>query len=139
MPNKTLSWHSASNYCKQHGTNLASIKDRNENDVIKKVISHYQALKIGLNIWIGLNDVKKEGQYVWTDGTEYSFKNWSPGEPNNQHNKEDCVHMTNHWQWKWNDNTCSHQMKFICKFEGKIWRNAWFLLLWLLAGGGGTL
>ena len=97
---------------------MASIKDRNENDVIRKVILRYEA-EIDYNIWIGLNDVRKEGQYVWTDRTRSPFRNWSPGEPNNKNNNEDCVHMTRYWEWTWNDNICDQEMKFICKIESK--------------------
>ena len=35
------------------------------------------------NVWIGLNDLDVENTFKWTDGTNISFKNWAPDQPDN--------------------------------------------------------
>lgn len=34
-------------------------------------------------IWIGLNDRDRKGVYKWSDGTDFNYANWKPGEPSN--------------------------------------------------------
>ena len=88
-----------------------------------------------LTWWIGLNDIKREHHFVW-DGTNRTFVNGTDAgnfltaqgihwEPNDQDN-EDCVEIR--WEQRhyyeqvhapfelqWNDNSCSHQARFICE------------------------
>jgi hypothetical protein len=50
---------------------------------------------MGINaVWIGANDIHKEGTMVWASDNKYvsgGFKNWHTGEPNNSKSLEDCV------------------------------------------------
>ena len=32
-------------------------------------------------VWIGLNDLDEEGNYVWQDGSSSGYTNWQPGKP----------------------------------------------------------
>ena len=118
IPNHKMSWQEASNYCNSLGGNLTSIKDQNESYVIRRVIFHYRAQKIDSFLWIGLNDIRKEGEYVWTDGTVSSFRNWQPNQPDNFTN-EDCVHIRRDYDWKWNDLKCGEKIMLMCKIKGK--------------------
>ena len=120
-----MSWQDASNYCNYLGGNLTSVKDKNESNVIRRVIFHYRSQNGDEPIWIGLNDKINERNFVWSDGTGYSFKNWETGEPNNWFNDtlnldEDCVQFRRRGTWKWNDFECTKKSKFICKVKGKI-------------------
>ena len=65
---------------------LASIHSQAENNYMASLITAHQ------HMWIGLNDVASEGDYVWVDGTPFDFVNWASGEPNNSNN-EDYVQM----------------------------------------------
>jgi hypothetical protein len=51
-------------------------------------------LEMGINdLWIGANDIHREGTMVWvSDKTNVSkgFSNWHPGEPNNSRSSEHC-------------------------------------------------
>jgi hypothetical protein len=73
---------------------------------------------MGINaMWIGANDIHKEGTMVWVSDNKYisrGFKNWHTGEPNNSKGLEDCVHL---WSFdgSWNDSECSSAFGFICK------------------------
>ena len=69
-------------------------------------------------MWIGANDMHREGTMVWvSDTTNVSkgFSNWFPGEPNNSGRSEHCVHIWSVQGYKWNDADCSKKIGFICK------------------------
>lgn len=43
-------------------------------------------------LWIGLNDLKLQMNFEWSDGTPVKFTYWHPFEPNNfRDSLEDCV------------------------------------------------
>lgn len=43
-------------------------------------------------LWIGLNDLKQQMNFEWSDGSFVSFTHWHPFEPNNfRDSLEDCV------------------------------------------------
>ena len=51
--------------------------------------------------WIGGQRVGEE--WTWSDGTPWDFEHWSPGEPDNKHNRQ--AHLTINW-WRpeeWDD------------------------------------
>ena len=67
--------------------------------------------------WIGLNDIAKEGRYVWSDGSVNNYTNWNTGEPNNWWNQsdEDCTVFR--VSGTWNDLPCTNRIinKNACK------------------------
>ena len=71
-----------------------------------------------MNIWIGCNDLNREGRFVWIHNNRpITFSNWAPREPNN-HRNEDCCMMghINHGAGQWNDGHCHiGEPNFICK------------------------
>jgi hypothetical protein len=64
--------------------------------------------------WIGINDVKAEGAYVWTDNTPFNFNKWAGGEPNNA-GDEDCGHLAPWAGGDWNDMFCDQVRPYICR------------------------
>lgn len=45
-------------------------------------------------LWIGLNDLKIQMYFEWSDGTPVTFTKWLRGEPSHENNRqEDCVVM----------------------------------------------
>ena len=40
--------------------------------------------------WIGLRDNGRGKNWHWTDGSSLSYKNWSPGNPNNFNGNQHC-------------------------------------------------
>ncbi|XP_029692633.1 putative C-type lectin domain family 20 member A isoform X2 [Takifugu rubripes] len=60
--NKPMSWMDAQSYCRQHYTDLASVRDKSENEQIQLISSSPQ-------IWIGLY----RGPWKWSDGSSTSF------------------------------------------------------------------
>lgn len=41
--------------------------------------------------WIGYNDVKMEGNFVWSDGSPHRYENWDENEHNDRGRVENCV------------------------------------------------
>ncbi|XP_075900193.1 C-type lectin mannose-binding isoform-like [Nelusetta ayraudi] len=110
-----LPWADAEINCVSQGAHLVSIHSLEENDFVSTLIMNsdpYQG-----RTWIGLHDVIKEGAGMWTDGSTYKFHHWCPGEPNDQHQNEDCVHTNcdNSKPLKWNDSQCSNAYASVCK------------------------
>ena len=54
---------------------LASIANKEEDIFIKSLLGGTQ------NVWVGAKKLN-DGGWMWLDGTEFSYKNWAPGEPN---------------------------------------------------------
>lgn len=42
-------------------------------------------------IWIGINDIQREGLFDWSDHTTVSFTSWEFGRPSVATDQEDCV------------------------------------------------
>ncbi|XP_070543946.1 echinoidin-like [Ptychodera flava] len=76
--------------------------------------------------WIGLRDGATEGEYFWSDGgalCPFDFRNWAPGEPNNNTKKntedgQDCVQLWFRFGHGglWDDEYCDFRPKgIICE------------------------
>ena len=65
--------------------------------------------------WIGLDDIKTEGSWVWLDGTASTSSNtpWLSGEPNNLGN-EDCGTVGSS-SGGLNDVLCNIKLNFLCE------------------------
>ena len=107
-----LSWNDARAKCQLHGGELVSITSKREEEKVKELLSHIVG---NVYFWSGLNDIGKEGKYVWSDGSDYSYINWAEGDPNNFNNNEDCMLLET--SMRWYDYGCEKQEYFICKNE----------------------
>ncbi|XP_041081749.1 C-type mannose receptor 2-like isoform X2 [Polyodon spathula] len=122
-------WTEAQQYCREHYTDLVSIKSASENeDLVKKAQ--------GKPFWIGLFNEP----WKWSrQGDNYTYRSWfnrdSSGEPNNKEGDEKCVVMNEKSDWY--DTSCSNLFCFVCcsggysgncSFEGtnetKTWHKA---------------
>ena len=64
--------------------------------------------------WIGLNDISKEGFYVWADGSPLVYVNWSTGEAEAKlslQEERDCVAAT---KSSWQTRRCSETKASVC-------------------------
>ena len=70
-----MSWSDAEAYAQSLGGHLVTINDQAENDFILNI------LRRGLreSVWIGLNDVASEGNFVWASGQPVSYTDWNLG------------------------------------------------------------
>ncbi|XP_060546882.1 C-type Lectin CRL-like [Pantherophis guttatus] len=114
-----LSWHEAEIRCQSYGrgTHLASILTWPETLIVAKHISAYINEK-GVDVWIGLHDVRHNRIWRWTDESAFNYKNWMRGEPNNLWNSEYCVALRAAAVYKgWIDAVCMKKKAFICKHQ----------------------
>ncbi|XP_029615646.1 macrophage mannose receptor 1-like [Salmo trutta] len=99
--NKT--WIDAQSYCRQHHTDLVSVRNQTENTEIDQKIS----LR-GLPVWIGLF----LDSWIWSDQSDSSFRNWWPGHPSTDQSCN-CTLMFSE-KTEWINDLCDNTNYFIC-------------------------
>nr|XP_021527004.1 collectin-10 [Aotus nancymaae] len=101
-------------HCRIRGGMLAMPKDEAANTLI----ADYVAKSGFFRVFIGVNDLEREGQYVFADNTPLqNYSNWNEGEPSDPSGHEDCVEMLS--SGRWNDTECHLTMYFVCEFIKK--------------------
>ncbi|VDP35294.1 unnamed protein product [Heligmosomoides polygyrus] len=100
------SWYDAEEDCIAWGGHLVSIADANENDFVRGILRADGA-------WIGLNDIQRENQFVNSDQSTSSYRNFQKGEPDNANYNENCVEMRSSGEWT--DAFCLVMKPFVCK------------------------
>lgn len=107
--NKT--WIDAQSYCRQHHTDLVSVRNQTENTEIDQKIS----LR-GLPVWIGLF----LDSWIWSDQSDSSFRNWWPVRHSTDQ-RYNCTWMSTDpstYYTKWISSPCDNYEPFIC--HGKL-------------------
>ena len=112
-----LSWDAAEQACLDAGLQLASVQSAEENALLSLITA---AAGNAQSVWIGGTDKDDEGKWKWSpSGTELSYTNWHPGEPNNVNGNEHClaaIGLPGTWHnGKWNDGLCSAKLKYVCQ------------------------
>lgn len=103
-----LLWNEAKEVCEKWGGHLAYIESVEEDRFISSINkSDYVAL--------GGWDEPAEGIWTWTDGSEFTYTNWSYGEPNNSASAQD--HLFMYANGKWDDGYYYIKAPFICEWE----------------------
>ncbi|XP_043921443.1 macrophage mannose receptor 1-like [Protopterus annectens] len=104
-----VSWHAARNECLHLGGNLASIKNEKQQTFLTLKLKDMK-----VNVWIGLNDINNEGQFLWTDGQGVYYTNWAKGFPT----WYDCVAIHTGIRGEvgaWEDYLCTLSRGYICQ------------------------
>ncbi|XP_073325541.1 uncharacterized protein [Pagrus major] len=99
-----MNWTEAQSYCRDHHTDLASVRNTAENQEVKDVIPSR-----GI-VWIGLF----RDSWKWSDGRNSSFRYWDQGEPDNYGENQACVVANLGRDGKWRDHLCSRNRSFVC-------------------------
>ncbi|XP_059208081.1 uncharacterized protein LOC131986958 [Centropristis striata] len=102
--NDSMTWTEAQSYCREHHTDLASVRDLTENQKVQELIPAWKA------VWIGLF----RDSWKWSDGSNSSFSHWQPGEPNNNGGAEACAAVVFGFSGRWVDVPCGRMYPFIC-------------------------
>ncbi|CAH3153756.1 unnamed protein product, partial [Porites evermanni] len=103
-------WVTAVSNCSMMNSHLVTVHNQEENVYI-------QHRHNGERSWIGLNDRRVEGSFVWTNKEISSFQFWAPQQPNNLKN-EDCVHALGAKDgYSWNDVSCDNCYNYTCVKE----------------------
>ncbi|XP_073325542.1 C-type lectin lectoxin-Phi1-like [Pagrus major] len=99
-----MNWTEAQSYCRDHHTDLASVRNTAENQKVKDVVPS------GQTAWIGLF----RDSWKWSDGSNSSFRYWDQGEPNNNGGKDACAVADLDRDGKWWDTRCDWKRWFVC-------------------------
>ncbi|XP_070582573.1 macrophage mannose receptor 1-like [Erythrolamprus reginae] len=108
---QTTSWQDASSLCRKEGGDLASIHNVEEYSFIISLLGYRQSDEL----WIGLNDLKIQMFFEWSDGSPVTYTKWLRGQPTHANNRqEDCVVIKGKDGY-WADEPCDMEYGYICK------------------------
>jgi cysteine-rich repeat protein len=102
----SLQWREAEAACVAGGGHLVTIASATENRLIFDLVG-------GGKYWIGLNDRVSEVSFVWASGETARYRNWYPGEPNDNGN-QDCAQFYGR-DGTWDDDFCDESKRGICE------------------------
>ncbi|MFW6172084.1 MAG: FlgO family outer membrane protein [Planctomycetota bacterium] len=116
---RALSPKDAEKYCNDRGGYLARIESAEEQRFVLGLLS--TVCPNSPQIWIGGSDEKREGEWVFPDGSPLRYSNWGPESPNNRGN-EDYVCIL--WitpknpslRGRWDDKR-PHKRAFVCEWS----------------------
>ncbi|XP_066502968.1 macrophage mannose receptor 1-like [Hoplias malabaricus] len=97
-------WTEARQYCRQHHTDLASIRNHKENSRLARILrSNF--------VWIGLHRTR-----MWSDQSNSSFRYWKTEAPymNLKHLDPSCTAVSFDDVGRWTDENCDITLPFIC-------------------------
>ena len=97
-----MNWTEAQSYCREHHTDLASVRNMTENQKVADLVPARQSA------WIGLF----RDSWKWSDGSDSSFRYWSDGQP--EGGNQACVVSNFNKDGKWLDIPCGNNRGFIC-------------------------
>jgi len=83
------------------------------NDQVIKFAARTMLPSTNQKIYIGMNDLVKEGTFQYATGGDLVYTNWYSGEPNNSGGVEDCAETW--WGTTWNDINCGSKQPSICE------------------------
>lgn len=106
-----MTWHDARDKCAEYGGDLVSIRGEEEADFVKN-----QVQLCGYT-WIGLNDLKNESDYRWSDGANLTYKSMSPQmdyiKDERADQEMDCIASDQNGQWT--NFHCDDKFYSLCK------------------------
>ncbi|XP_073725572.1 C-type mannose receptor 2-like [Misgurnus anguillicaudatus] len=108
----SVSWRKAQIFCRQHHTDLTSVRNQIENQQIQKIMEDKDISEV----WIGLFS----DSWEWSDKSESGFRYWMSGQPDNRGGSEDCTSVVVNMQEIWNDIKCSFSQSFVCHEDNLI-------------------
>ncbi|XP_072010312.1 macrophage mannose receptor 1-like isoform X1 [Engystomops pustulosus] len=107
----TKMWKDAKLLCRKEEGDLVSVHNIEEASAIFTQFEFGDAEYV----WLGLNDLKTQMLYEWSDGSPVTYTTWQRGEPSHQTNdQEDCVALSTK-DGQWADQMCEKKFPYICK------------------------
>ncbi|XP_068178913.1 putative C-type lectin domain family 20 member A [Antennarius striatus] len=98
----TMAWTNAQNYCRTRHTDLVSVRNETEEDMLREVAAGYQ-------VWVGYFRDK----WTWSDQTYSSFRYWSSVTRGTQNDRK-CGALLRSKAGKWGKAACKEAHPFIC-------------------------
>ncbi|KAJ1196978.1 hypothetical protein NDU88_000841 [Pleurodeles waltl] len=107
-----LTFPSAEMFCRRkiRGGRLASVHSRKQNYQLRGLFQANSPYA-----WLGGIYLRQDKIFIWSDGTEFNYKNWAPGQPDYFCKNEECVHM--YGSGLWNDLGCASRLAFFCEYR----------------------
>uniref|UniRef100_A0A8C5E7J3 C-type lectin domain-containing protein n=1 Tax=Gouania willdenowi TaxID=441366 RepID=A0A8C5E7J3_GOUWI len=112
-------WTEAQTYCRQTYADLATIRNKEQNDQLLDTIT---SAGQSSEVWMGLYSTI---DWRWSDGFSgvgANYSNWKHGQPDFYAAKEFCVVIGNVWI----DVSCSSKWRFVC-YNGENMKNQIFI------------
>lgn len=101
--------------CQQIGADLAHVLSESRTNMLSNIVASIpEWFKVA---YIGLDDIKQEGEYETPLGDPiacYKWRAWSPGHPRNFIKSDDCVVLDTERSWKVVN--CKNKLPFICEY-----------------------
>jgi hypothetical protein len=105
---ETLAWGNAEQRCVSKGGHLISVA----NDITNTFVQSAASLLWTNVYWIGGYYNVIQSNWVWTDGTRWSYKKWANGQPNSSDNY--CI-LFNGTSGEWYASACGSVQPYLCK------------------------
>ncbi|XP_073725597.1 C-type mannose receptor 2-like [Misgurnus anguillicaudatus] len=110
IDNSSVSWRDAQSICREHHTDLISVRNQTE---IQEIMNDNDINKV----WIGLFS----DSWEWSDKSESGFRYWWSTQPNsNLGDSEYCTAVSVTDQAQWHDVVCSESHSFVCHEDNLI-------------------
>ncbi|XP_056375176.1 macrophage mannose receptor 1-like [Hyla sarda] len=108
---ETMMWKDAVLACRKEEGDLASLHNIEESSFITSQFEFGDTEFV----WLGLNDLKTQLFFEWSDGSPVTYTTWQRGEPSHLTNKqEDCVALSTK-DGHWADKMCEKKFPYLCK------------------------
>uniref|UniRef100_A0A668TD04 C-type lectin domain-containing protein n=1 Tax=Oreochromis aureus TaxID=47969 RepID=A0A668TD04_OREAU len=101
---KYMVWAAARDYCRTHYTDLTSLRNDAEYQIVQQVAK-------GFTAHVGLF----RDPWEWTDQTDSSFRYWNTDTIVLPTGNQSCVAMLKVNSGKWGNRTCTETYPFVCE------------------------
>lgn len=111
------SFHAASEDCINKGGNLVTPLTGDENDQLYSYVR--QSIGPEEHVWLGVNDMVTEGQWVDQSSSNVRFKNWETEitlQPDGG-SSQNCAILSTTANGKWFDESCRAEKASVCEFN----------------------
>ena len=112
----TKDWTSALSFCKSKTTNpsanLVSIPDQTTNNFLLNTLP---SITGNTEVWLG--GYRENGQWKWSDGSQWSYTNWYSGKPSAGGNNDYLEFWGQRNSRKWNNAPKSFGRRILCQYD----------------------
>uniref|UniRef100_UPI0037E96442 C-type mannose receptor 2-like n=1 Tax=Semicossyphus pulcher TaxID=241346 RepID=UPI0037E96442 len=108
----SVTWAEAEKNCQSAGGNLGAVHSVDEYHAVQSLI--LRSSHAHTPAWIGGTDAHHEGDWIWSDGSRFTYTDWCRGEPNNAGWSQHCLQMNYGSAKCWDDVSCSTSLPYVC-------------------------
>ncbi|MEQ2257696.1 hypothetical protein ILYODFUR_037412 [Ilyodon furcidens] len=119
--NSLADYAGASRKCLERGGRLAMPRDRKEQEALADYVKAFFSPG-NWPVWLGINDLRSEGFYLFDDGTRVTYFQWRKHFLSSQPDggkRENCVAMSSD-DGDWWDHYCDRTMNYVCEFDDRV-------------------